>query len=120
VIIGLFILLAILGSTVQKDRPSASSSATTAPDDTSPTVSEESEAPSDGVTLENFQRLQSGMSYSQAVAILGEPGVEMSRTDLGGTTTVMYQWKAGGLSIGNMKAMFQNGRLVSKAQFGLR
>jgi len=57
------------------------------------------------------------MSYSEAGGIL-EPGTEMSRSDIAGYTTVMYSWQGPGL--GNMNAMFQNGRLVTKAQFGLR
>jgi len=57
------------------------------------------------------------MSYSEAGCIL-EPGTEMSRSDIAGYTTVMYSWQGPGL--GNMNAMFQNGRLVTKAQFGLR
>ena len=71
-----------------------------------------------GVTMASFQRLETGMSYSDAVSILGAPGVEMSRNDLAGITTVMYSWQGSGIA--NMNAMFQDGKLVSKAQFGLR
>jgi hypothetical protein len=63
------------------------------------------------------------MTYSEVVQILGQSGTEISRSSIAGITTVMYQWNAGGLaglSGGNMNAMFQDGRLVSKAQFGLR
>lgn len=75
--------------------------------------------PASGVTMANYSRLADGISYRQAVAILGTSGTEISRTDLAGTTTVMYQWD--GSSFGaNMNAMFQNDKLVSKAQFGLR
>jgi len=57
------------------------------------------------------------MSYSEAVEILGGPGEEISRSDIAGYTTVMYQWKK--WTGANMNAMFQNGRLVTKAQMGL-
>jgi hypothetical protein len=76
-----------------------------------------------GVTLENYGRLRDGMSYHEVVEILGSPGTELSRTTLGGVTTVMYQWEASGLarlSGGNMNAMFQDGSMVTKAQYGLR
>lgn len=43
--------------------------------------------------------------------------VELCRSDLAGHTTVMYAWKNRNGS--NMSAMFQDGALVSKAQFGL-
>lgn len=35
-------------------------------------------------------------------------------------TTVMVQWENPGVFAGNMNAMFQNGKMISKAQFGLR
>lgn len=73
---------------------------------------------SSGVTMANYNRLETGMSYAQAVAILGEPGMEQSRSDIAGYTTVMYTWHATGIA--NMNAMFQNDRLVSKAQLGLK
>jgi len=69
--------------------------------------------------MANYNRIKNGMSYEKVVAILGEQGVEMSSNDIGGYKTVMYMWKAGGFSAGNMNAMFQNGSLIQKAQFGL-
>jgi hypothetical protein len=69
------------------------------------------------ITMEKFKQLQSGMSYQQVVDILGREGEELSRSDLAGYTTVMYQWTEG---FSNMNAMFQNNSLVSKAQFGLK
>jgi hypothetical protein len=66
-------------------------------------------------SMAEFLQLRQGMTYAQAVAIIGSPGEEISRMD----TTVMYQWKGNSL-VGNMNAMFQDDRLVSKAQMGLR
>lgn len=71
-----------------------------------------------GVTMANYNRLATGMSYRDAVKLLGSRGVEISSSELAGIRTVMYQWEAG--SGANMNAMFQNDRLVSKAQLGLR
>lgn len=132
VILGLFVLLAAIGSNVRRSAQASDGNTTsTVGDDgtggnTTPASAEDTTedvdrvaAPTSGVTRENFERIRTGMSYDEVVGILGEPGDELSRTELAGTTTVMYQWKAGGLSVGNMNAMFQNGRLVSKAQFGL-
>jgi len=73
-----------------------------------------------GVTLANFNRLQDGMSYDEAVAILGVEGRLLSQTDLAGIQTVMYSWTGEGSIGANMNAMFQNGKLISKAQFGLK
>lgn len=69
------------------------------------------------VTMAEFSSLQNGMTYQDAVRIIGAPGEEISRTDLG-ITTVMYQWKNNDGS--NMNATFQGGTLVSKTQLGLR
>lgn len=70
------------------------------------------------VTMSKFSRLQTGMTYQQVVEIMGAPGEEMSRSDIAEFTTVMYGWKNPDGS--NMNAMFQNGALMQKAQFGLR
>lgn len=60
------------------------------------------------------------MSYAQVVAILGEPGTELSRSFIANITTVMYQWMGQGSLGANMNAMFQDDKLISKAQLGLR
>jgi len=74
--------------------------------------------PSSGLTYENYLRLKEGMTYAEVVEILGTTGEELSRSDIAGYTTVMYSWQK--WTGANMNAMFQNGRLVTKAQFGLR
>lgn len=73
-----------------------------------------------GVTLAGYSQLRTGMTYKEVIRILGREGVEISRNDLAGYTTVMYQWEGEGSPGANMNAMFQNGRLIQKAQFGLR
>lgn len=82
-----------------------------------------------GVTLENFNRLKPAMAYDQVKLILGSGGTLISETTIGETTTRMYQWEAdgfgevslmSGLEMGNMNAMFQNGKLQTKSQFGLK
>jgi hypothetical protein len=74
----------------------------------------------EGVSLAQFNRLEDGISYDEAVQVLGRPGVEQSRSAIGGLVTVMYTWQGAGIPGANMNAMFQGGRLISKAQFGLR
>lgn len=73
------------------------------------------------VTLAEFNRIREGMSYKQVVDIIGFKGNVMSESTMMGIRTVMYSWENDELfSIANMNAMFQNGKLVSKAQFGLK
>jgi hypothetical protein len=73
------------------------------------------------VNMENYNKLQTGMSYSQVATILGKQGEELSSSDVAGIKTVMYKWDGdeGGFGA-NMNAMFQNGKLIMKSQFGLK
>jgi hypothetical protein len=104
------------------DTGSISSPIGSQPGQSSSSPSAPAEAPqaSSGVTMENFGRLATGMTYEQVVGILGKEGTEMSSNDIGGNKTIMYMWKADGFGGANMNAMFQNGGLVSKSQFGLK
>jgi hypothetical protein len=70
------------------------------------------------VRLEQFFRIKTGMTYKQAASIVGSPGVESVRDAEAGILTVVYTWKNPDGS--NMSAMFQNGRLINKAQAGLK
>jgi predicted Zn finger-like uncharacterized protein len=76
------------------------------------------------VTQSEYQKVTNGMSYSQVAQIIGEPGEETSRSnveDVPGMAakieTVSYQWINPDGS--NMKAIFQNDRLITKTQAGL-
>jgi hypothetical protein len=77
------------------------------------------------ITMSKYHQIQNGMSYQQVVQIIGNPGQEISRNHIAGVPgvmesvdTVMYQWANPRGS--NMNAMFQNDKLVQKAQFGLK
>ena len=72
------------------------------------------------VTLENFNKIQTGMSVDEVYAILGEPTETLSESEIGGMRTVMVQWTQGGLSFGNMNVMFQDEKVIQKSQFGLK
>lgn len=69
------------------------------------------------VTLGEYRRLTYGMPYEHAMAVIGEPGLEVSRVRFGDSTTVVYAWRNPNGS--HMKALFENERLASRAQFGL-
>jgi hypothetical protein len=65
------------------------------------------------------------MSYSQVVFIIGEGGTESSSSTMEGVpgvmpsiTTKLYMWQNSDGS--NMNAIFQNDKLTTKAQFGLK
>jgi hypothetical protein len=71
------------------------------------------------ITMADFTSLSDGMTYAQAVTILGREGTVMSEGGAEfGAPTIMYQWKNPNYS--NVLVMFQNNRLTMKSQFGLR
>lgn len=70
------------------------------------------------VTLKEFNEIKTGMSYDEVVKIVGFEGEESSMNELAGIKTIMYTWSNPTFS--NMNATFQNDKLVSKAQFGLK
>lgn len=77
------------------------------------------------VTMDEYTQIREGMTYSQVVSIIGASGEEVASNVIEGVPgvmptmrTTMYQWVNADGS--NMNAMFQNGELIQKAQFGLR
>lgn len=71
------------------------------------------------ISADEFNQITTGMSYAQAVGIIGGDGELMSQVDIGGYNTVAYSWAGQGGLGANAILMFQNDALVSKAQFGL-
>jgi hypothetical protein len=69
------------------------------------------------VTKAEFDLITEGQTYDQVVDVIGAPGEILSSNDIAGFKTVMYSWANSNGS--NMNAMFQNGKLIQKAQFGL-
>jgi len=67
--------------------------------------------------MDDFRSLSSGEPYSSVVALVAS-GTEMSRVVSDGDATVAYSWTNPDGS--NMNVIFQNNRLVSKAQAGLK
>lgn len=74
-------------------------------------------APKPVVTMAEFNRIENGMTYEAVTKIIGAAGQLQSQSDIAGYSTVMYSWMNSNGS--NMNAMFQNNKLVQKAQFGL-
>lgn len=72
-----------------------------------------------GVTMEKFTSIKEGMTYEEVVGVLGSEGEVMSSNEIAGIKTVMYKWD-GASVMSNMNATFQNGKMVSKAQLGLK
>lgn len=74
------------------------------------------------ITLEEFNSIETGMTYEQVVEIIGGEGTVLSEADVVGDAqykTTMYSWKGKGNLGANANITFQAGKVVSKAQFGL-
>ena len=77
------------------------------------------------VSKAEYNQIENGMSYSQVVSIIGDGGTESSSGTIEGVpgvmpsiTTKLYMWQNSDGS--NMNAIFQNDKLTTKAQFGLK
>lgn len=88
---------------------------------TTNTPSTSSTESSTKINLEKFNQIQSGMTYEQVVEIIGEEGTVMSNVDIGNEEyqTTMYYWY-GEDGISNANVTIQGGKVVSKAQIGLK
>lgn len=71
------------------------------------------------ITLQEFNRIEMGMTYDEVVNIIGTYGTESARTEMGGYTTVIFMWDGVGMLGANASVTFQNGQAISKAQVGL-
>ena len=74
------------------------------------------------LTAENFQKIETGMTYDQVKAIIGPANEESASASTGqgtefATSMVMLTWKGSWGASGNVT--FQDGHVVAKAQLGL-
>lgn len=110
--------------------PTATPTATPTPSATpEPTTTVEPTPTTSGTTFNpptisktEFNALTNGMSYEEAVNIIGGSGEVLSEAGSPGDAyyTVMYTWKGEGDLGANANAMFQDNKLVNKAQYGLK
>lgn len=94
-----------------------------------PTATVEPTPTTSGTTFNNpptiskteFDALTNGMSYEEAVNIIGGSGEVLSETGSPGDAyyTVMYTWEGEGDLGANANVMFQDNKLITKAQYGL-
>ena len=75
------------------------------------------------ISLEEFNKIETGMTYEQVCNIIGGKGTLNSSVDLDmgdEYKTEMYSWTGDGTIGANANITFQGGKVMSKAQFGLR
>ena len=113
IIIALFIIGSIGGKKSDDSTTQESSSTSTSTESTSSPAKEVT-----GLTEEKYDSIQTGMTYDEVVAIIGEDGENIFETEIGCVKTVIYKWEASE-SWGNATITFSDGKVVNKAQFGV-
>lgn len=70
------------------------------------------------ITMDQYNSVETGMTYDEVVALLGGDGTLLSDTELAGSTSQIYMWE--GSSVGsNANITFSDGKVMAKAQYGL-
>jgi ribosomal protein L40E len=71
-----------------------------------------------GVTLANYNRLQTGMTYDQVRQILGKEGTVRIRANTANFVSLTYAWK--GDDSGELFGIFHDDKLVKKSEYALK
>lgn len=115
------LLLVVLGCSCPKldelkksDNTTTPSSSPNAPTTTTTPVTKADS----GLSMDKYNQLKNGMSYKEAVAIMGSEGEEMSSSEIGKYKTVSYKWSGDNFQF--IFAVFQNDKMLSKSQTGLK
>jgi hypothetical protein len=72
------------------------------------------------MSLTEFNQISPGMTADQVNRIVGGPGKLDSATDIAGHHTEIRSWTGNGGLGSNANVTFQDGAMISKAQFGLQ
>lgn len=70
------------------------------------------------MTLEKFNKIETGMTYQQVVDIAGEEGTLSTESSYADQTMEIYYWYASN-GISNATVSFMNGKVTAKSQVGL-
>ena len=117
IIIGAIAAVGLIGiALLPSDEPSPTQSA---PSGETSTPEPEGVGRGKNLTLAAYNQIEAGMTYSEVVAIAGFEGDSMSVVEIEGIPkTEVFMWQN---TLGsNMNVTFQDGVMVSKAQFGLK
>jgi hypothetical protein len=72
------------------------------------------------MSFAEFDQIQPGMSHDEITAIVGGPGTLSVSTNLAGYQGEIWQYTGCGGIGANASIQFQDGAMITKAQFGLR
>lgn len=69
-------------------------------------------------TMDKYNRVETGMTYDEVVAIMGGDGELSSDTEIAGVSSKLYMWDGENIA-SNCSITFSDGKVSSKSQFGL-
>lgn len=75
---------------------------------------------SEYITLEEYNKIESGMTYEQVVEIVGSDGTVSSQVESNGYKIVIISWYGNGVAGSNANVTFTNNAVSGKAQVGLK
>ena len=75
---------------------------------------------SEYITMEEFNKIETGMSYEEVKDIIGSPGEMTSQVEVDDIQTMIVTWYGNGMAGSNANVTFLNNEVMSKAQFGLK
>lgn len=72
------------------------------------------------ITLEEYNKCKTGMTYEECIKIIGSEGTPLAETNISDVNTTAYIWYGDSLNRANANLYFMDGKLYSKAQYGLK
>lgn len=78
--------------------------------------------PDTTISMSEFERIETGMTYDEVVEIVGTDGELSTSVDMFGSElkTEMYVWRGNGSIGSNANVTFQGGTVIAKSQVGLK
>lgn len=75
---------------------------------------------SEYITLEEYDAIETGMSYSTVQEIVGSSGTISSQVESNGIKIIIVTWYGNGVAGSNANVTFTNDEVTGKAQVGLK
>lgn len=72
------------------------------------------------MTMDEYNQIESGMSYEDVQTIVGSSGVVSSQTEMAGINISIITWYGNGTAGSNANVTFKNNEVTGKAQVGLK
>ena len=75
---------------------------------------------SEYITLEEYNKIETGMTYEEVAEIVGSSGTVSSQVESNGLKIVIITWYGNGVAGSNANVTFTNNAVSGKAQVGLK